>query len=311
MPGIMSGATALTLYTIEDPAAVTTEKLRKYAFRSIDNDGTESKAHGWTSIEDLLDVDWNFSMPEKGPFLCFALRVDTRKVPGPVLKKHLAEAIREEESKKNTAGKPGAVSRARKKELKELISARLLSQAEPVPSTVDVALDTQSGLLYVASVSSTQLELVCDYCKQSFGVTPQPVTAGVEDVPGLLRSLYESSRDVPFDGHTYTLAEAGQLTLLREGEENGAEVTVKNEADSARTGLETGLSIKKMKFQMERVGEEELAWEFTLDAGLRFSGLKTPRVEKQSDDDPDAVLLEKMYLLQQAVGVVRTVFEVK
>lgn len=258
-----------------------------------------------------MDVDWNFSMPEKGPFLCFALRVDTRKVPGPVLKKHLAEAIREEESKKNTAGKPGAVSRARKKELKELISARLLSQAEPVPSTVDVALDTQSGLLYVASVSSTQLELVCDYCKQSFGVTPQPVTAGVEDVPGLLRSLYESSRDVPFDGHTYTLAEAGQLTLLREGEENGAEVTVKNEADSARTGLETGLSIKKMKFQMERVGEEELAWEFTLDAGLRFSGLKTPRVEKQSDDDPDAVLLEKMYLLQQAVGVVRTVFEVK
>lgn len=309
MSGFLSGSTALSLYKIDDAAAVTTDKIKQYAFRSIDNIDSEAKAWGWTSIEDMLDTAWERSVPEKGEFLCFALRIDTRKVPGPVLQKHLALAIREEQECRRAEGDTDPISKVRKKELKEQVSARLLAKIEPVPATVDVAFDTRSGCFYLGTTSASLCELFRAYAEQSFGPELQSLWPEVDDVPVLLKSLYQQSRDVPYDGHTYALAEAGQLTLLRAGAEDAAEVTVKNEADSARTGLEAGLVVTKLKLRMERIGDESLVWEFTLNAEARFLGLKTPKVEKSDEDDPDAVLLEKLYLIQQAVGVVRTLLK--
>lgn len=306
MSGFLSNSSiALSVFKIENPAAVTGEKLRKYAFRSIDNLNAETKAHGWTSIEDMLDVDWQFSAPEKGQFLCFSLRVDTRKISQPVLKKHLAEALREETEKNNTEGKT-YISRARKKELKELHTTRLLAKTEPVPVTVDVAFDTQSSLLYVGSTSTAHQELVAELFTQSFGQEPQPALSMV-DVPHILQELYGASRGIPFGEHTYTLAEAGQLTLAA----GDGEVSVKNEPTSAQSGMEAGLSICKLKLEMTRVGEENLAWQFILHSDLSFSSLKTPKVEKQSNDNADAAILAKLYLIEQAVGVIHTLFEIR
>lgn len=259
MPGFLSNSSiALSVFKIENPAAVTGEKLRKYAFRSIDNLNAETKAHGWTSIEDMLDVDWQFSAPEKGQFLCFSLRVDTRKI------------------------------------------------SQPVPVTVDVAFDTQSGLLYVGSTSTAHQELVAELFMQSFGQEPQP-TLTLVDVPRILQELYGTSRGIPFGEHTYTLAEAGQLTLAA----GDGEVSVKNEPTSAQSGMEAGLSICKLKLEMTRVGEEDLAWQFILHSNLSFSSLKTPKVEKQSNDNADAAILAKLYLIEQAVGVIHTLFEIR
>lgn len=306
MPGFLSnGSIALTVFTIENPAAVTGEKLKKYAFRSIDSLNAETKAHGWTSIEDMLDVDWQFSTPEKGHYLCFSLRVDTRKISQPVLKKHLAEALREEAEKNSTEGKT-YVSRSRKRELKELYTARLLAKTDPVPVTVDVAFDTQSGLLYVGSTSTAHLELVAELFTQSFGQEPLPVPIAV-DVSHILQELYGASRNIPLDGHSYCLSEAGQLTLAA----GDGEVSVKNEPTSAQSGMQAGLTICKLKLEMTRMGEEDLAWQFTLHSNLSFSGLKTPKVEKKTDDGADAAILAKLYLIEQAVGVIHTLFEVR
>lgn len=307
MPGFLSnGNIALSVFKIENPAAVTKEKLKKYAFRSIDALNAETKAHGWTSIDDMLDVDWQFSTPEKGRFLCFALRVDTRKISQPVLKKHLAEALREEAEKNRAEGNTN-ISRARKKELKELYTVRLLAKTEPVPVTVDMAFDTQSGLLYVGSVSTTQQNLICDLFEQSFGQKLEPLLTALEDVSLILKELYRASREIPFEDHTYFLSEAGQLTLAA----GDGEVSVKNEPSSAQSGIEAGLAISKLKLEMTLRGEEDLAWQFTLHSDLCFSGLKTPKVKKSSSDVADAAILEKLYLIEQAVGVIHTLFEIR
>lgn len=306
MPGFLSnGSIALSVFKIENPTAVTGEKLKKYAFRSIDDLSSETKSHGWTNIEDMLDADWQFSTPEKAHFLCFALRVDTRKISQPVLKKHLAEALREEAEKNSTEGK-SYISRARKKELKELHTARLLAKTEPVPVTVDVALDTQSGLLYVGSTSTAHLELVAELFTQSFGQVPQSALITV-DVPHILQELYGASRNISFEGHTYSLSEAGQLTLVA----GDGEVSVKNEPTSAQSGMQAGLTICKLKLEMTRIGEENLAWQFTLNSDLSFSGVKTPKVEKKADDNGDVAILAKLYLIEQAVGVIHTLFEIR
>ena len=58
------------------------EKLRQYAFIDID-DIAEERAFGWTSFDDMLDTEWRQAPPEKGDFLTFSLRLDTRRIPPP------------------------------------------------------------------------------------------------------------------------------------------------------------------------------------------------------------------------------------
>lgn len=306
MPGFLSTTTALTVYKLDNPAAVTADKLKEYGFRSID-DIPEPKGWGWTNIDDIFDTEWRFSVPEKGQFLCFSLRVDTRKVSSAVLKKHLAEALREEEAKAQTEERK--VSRARKKELKDLYASKLLSKAEPVPAAVDIALDMTTGMLYAGSISGSFLELLEEQFFVAFGVKPKRlVPTGMEDheledssVEALMAKIYADSLQVDFGEHSYTVAEAGQATLMQEG---GAEVTVKNAPDSANAGIASGLSIKKLRIQISRTGEDELMWTLTLNSDFTFSGMKTPKVEKATGDNADAAMLEKLYLIEQAVGVV-------
>lgn len=312
MPGFLSGSTALTVFKVDAPGAITAEKLKQYAFQPID-ELPEPKGWGWTNIDDMFDTEWAGSVPEKGTFICFALRIDTRKVPPAILKKHLTEAFREEEERLRQEGKT-TLSRSRKRELKEQYSAKLLSQTEPVPSAVDVALDVTTGLLYVATTSSALLELLESSMEKSFEVKMERLSlAGLEKQDGLdeqrpveqlMGKIYESSLNVSYEDAMYTVAEAGQATLAEEG---GSEVTVRNAPDSANAGLEAGLSIRKLKVKILRDDEEELEWETTLDSDFNFSALKTPKVEKE-DDNPDAALLTKLYLLSVAVGVLHTLF---
>ncbi|MDR2076338.1 MAG: hypothetical protein LBP61_05340, partial [Desulfovibrio sp.] len=48
-------------------------------------------------------------------------------------------------------------------------------------------------------------------------------------------------------------------------------------------------------------GGDGNVWEFTLNGNFAFSGLKTPHVDKPSEEDPDAALLEKLYLIEKLV----------
>ena len=74
------------------------EKLRQYAFIDID-DIAEERASGWTNFDDMLDTEWRQSPPEKGDFLTFSLRLDTRRIPPAVLRKHVRLALRDEEER--------------------------------------------------------------------------------------------------------------------------------------------------------------------------------------------------------------------
>ena len=94
------------------------EKLRQFAFLDID-DIAEERAFGWTNFDDMLDTEWKLSPPEKADYLTFSLRLDTRRIPPAVLRKHTRIALREEE--------------ARIKELDELLRmADYYQQGKPV-----------------------------------------------------------------------------------------------------------------------------------------------------------------------------------
>ncbi len=87
-----------------------------------------------------------------------------------------------------------------------------------------------------------------------------------------------------------TAAVSGSLSQLRE----------------ARLGLRTG---KKVTRSLIRLEQESLSWQISLKAeDFAMGSLRTPKVEQEDDDDPDAVFLEKMYLVDRCLQLFDTCF---
>jgi DNA recombination-dependent growth factor C len=303
MSGFLSNSTGLSIFQVDKPGSVTADGLKRYAFRNIDK-SSEASSVGWTNIDDLTDAEWRLSPPEKGEFMCFSLRQDKRKVQPAVLKRVLREAMNEEMEKTRAEGRE-FVSRQRKKELKELHSARLLSRSMPVPSVTEAALDTTSGTLYVASASGSAVTALIETLQNSFGVKCAPLaeTLGIEP-DAACRAMVALYADGARVGE-YTLEQDGQVRLL--GEE--MEVNAKNESQSVQAGLDAGLTICKLKVFM--TGADSAEYRFTLGSDLALGGLKTPMVVKDADADPDALMLEKLYLIGQVKDVLTGLFSAR
>ena len=75
-----------------------------------------------------------------------------------------------------------------------------------------------------------------------------------------------------------------------------------SELREARMGLATGKKVNRALIRIERDADN---WMVTLKSeDFALGSLKTPKVEKaddQMDDDPDAPLLEKMYLIESCL----------
>jgi hypothetical protein len=82
---------------------------------------------------------------------------------------------------------------------------------------------------------------------------------------------------------------------------------IDSELREARLGLVTGKKVTRALLRLERGPEE---WRVTLKASdFSLSGLKTPKVERDSqNDDPDGALLEKLYLIDACLELTDATF---
>ena len=149
-------------------------KLKQFAVQDID-DIREERAGGWTSFEDMLDTQWRSALPEKGAYLAFALRLDTRRIPPAVLKKHVMIALREEEARIKEQGKK-FIARDRKTELRDQVKLRLLGRFLPIPAIFDVVWATDSNIVYLASTQSKLIELFMNHFTLTFDLHLEPLT---------------------------------------------------------------------------------------------------------------------------------------
>jgi len=75
-----------------------------------------------------------------------------------------------------------------------------------------------------------------------------------------------------------------------------------SELREAKVGLAMG---KKVSKALVRIGQEPDTWHAVIKAeDFSLSGFKTPKVERErdEDEDPDAAFLEKMYLVEKGLG---------
>lgn len=81
-----------------------------------------------------------------------------------------------------------------------------------------------------------------------------------------------------------------------------------SELREARMGLTTGKKVTRALIRLERDPEE---WQITLKASdFSLGSVKTPKVESDShDDDPDAILLEKVALIEACLMMLDVVYK--
>ena len=167
----LKSSTSFTRFRIVDeiPAdlwAAVPEKLRQFAFQDID-EIPEERSFGWVNFDDMLDTAWRLSPPEKAEYLVFSLRVDTRRIPPAVLRKHTRIALQEEEQRIRGFGKK-FVARERKKEIAEQVKLRLRGRFLPIPSEFQVVWNTQTAKIYLASTQGKLIELFQDLFTRTF-----------------------------------------------------------------------------------------------------------------------------------------------
>lgn len=84
---------------------------------------------------------------------------------------------------------------------------------------------------------------------------------------------------------------------------------VDSELREARMGLTTGKKVTRAQIRLERDPEE---WQVTLKASdFSLGSLKTPKVESSAKDDldPDALLLEKIALIESCLELVDCLYK--
>lgn len=148
--------------------------LLKYAFQDIDNIAQE-RAYGWTSFDDMLDTNWEKSPIDKADYICFSLRLDTRRIPPAVLKKHTRLALMEEEKKLHELGKK-FVPKERRTEIKKQVELMLLTRFLPIPAEFQVVWSTQRNMIYFASTQQKMLDLFEEHFVLTFNLRLEQLT---------------------------------------------------------------------------------------------------------------------------------------
>lgn len=274
MAGFMTTSTAMTVCRA-DASAFAMDKLRQFAFNpDMDADGVRM---GWVGLGDMLDSDRFELAMTSGEYAGFSFRRDCKKPSGAVIKLQLAEAIQ------NELAKTGKVSGKRKKELKELITAKAASKADFVPSVVDCIWDLKNSRLFVAISSFKALEPVAAYLHTTFGVQVEPVLPQ-EDIGNTFAVLLKDG-ELGLGDFTLTCAGTANLATPEQAEEK-SQLTVQNYTSAASSALADGMTIKKIQIVATSSQHGDLELACTLDSNLCVSGLKLAKPEK--DAEPDA-----------------------
>jgi hypothetical protein len=204
--GLLAASGGFTRYRIvgevkNDILREAPDRLKKYAFTDIDNTADE-RSFGWVAFEDYLDTEWRGAPPEKGHYLAFSLRLDTRRVSPAVLKKHMRLAI-DQEKEHNLASGKNFVSKERKKEIAERIKLSLMARALPIPAVFEAVWNTMDQVVWLCSTNSKVQTLFEDLFTMTFEMHLEPQTPAflAERMLGVERALaLEHIEPSRFDG---------------------------------------------------------------------------------------------------------------
>ena len=321
-------------------------QIKRFAFRELSM-GSEELSFGWTSLENLLDTQFEYANYALGDYLAFSFRLDRKKVPPSLMK------IKYLEAEKKTLGAKAKkfLSKGEKEELKERIHLDLLSKTYPVPSFFDVCWSLSQGWVTFGSFSPKAAGEFEKLFKKTFNLTLSPwVPWDPQQVERPLAEKMVALKDGVFlNPQSPDQGKAGPPLLGREfltwlwfkSEERGGPVQVPGTGDAEvsfarRLALESGggeysesilcqglhaglkegkaaiLEGKKVKEARIQLGVGTEKFEFTLKAdSFQFQTLRLPEgIEEEEEEETDkgGRLLERIYLMEKAAKTADQLF---
>jgi hypothetical protein len=101
----------------------------------------------------------------------------------------------------------------------------------------------------------------------------------------------------------------GKITLQSDGDEATEIVTCAGENSELREARFALTENKKVTQALIKLTFEENTWSFVLDSTwINFRSFKAPKVIQDKKEDPEGLFYEKVFLIDQAVSAINTLF---
>lgn len=177
--GLISGSTTLSRFRLVedavDPAllAEAPERLRRFAFRDID-DTAEERSFGWVAFGNFLDAGFETEPVDVGDYLLFALRLDTRRVPAAVFKKHVTLALTRALAAAKAEGRK-FLSKDDKAEIRERVALQLRARFLPIPAVFQIVWNLRRHHVWLASAHPKVIDLFHELFTLTFGLHLEPL----------------------------------------------------------------------------------------------------------------------------------------
>lgn len=177
--GFINSSCSFSRFRILDPVSdmlviQIPDLLRKNAFQEID-DLPEMFSWGWTSFDDMLDTEWSVAPPQKGGYIFFSLRLDVRRIPAGVIRKHFALALKDEKKRMEESGK-SYIAKERKKEIKEQVLLKLKKHFLPNPGEFNVVWAVANNEVWFASIQPKIIDLFMEEFLKTFNLHLEQIT---------------------------------------------------------------------------------------------------------------------------------------
>lgn len=288
---------------------------------------TQEKQMGWVSLTDVLDADFEQANYVLADYLVFCLRIDRKLISPKLFKLKLLEEERRylAESGKNRINKQTAAG------IKEKVSLELMERNDAVPSFYDVCWALQQNIIFFSSLADKVADDFVDLFKKTFllnlrRLLPQenlPLAKSNESVEGISligrefltwlwfkseerngRIALNNGKEVELHFLKRIVLEAGEGEYSQGVICSGIHAELKEGKEAIRQG-------KKVKEAGIKLTYNQNEWEFMFKADtFDFQSLKLPLIDTpEASEDLSGNLLERIYLIENAVKIMDNLFE--
>jgi len=256
--GIVNGTITFSRYQIigtlpDNMREFVDAQIKLFAFREATAVEHEHSV-GWTSLENILDTNFEYANYSFAEYLAFSLRVDKKVIPPSLLKLKLLQAEKKLLSERETK----KIFKEERRELKETVRLMLVQSTPSTPSFYEVCWNVTDKELLFCSHSQKTGEEFEDLFKRTFNLSLIPILPWTrerlpEDIAANLdrivednflkissgKSVDSSPRDLSFLGREF-------LTWLWfKSEERGGTILIPDKGDiglhfTRRMVLESG-----------------------------------------------------------------------
>ncbi len=196
--GFLNGRVTFTRYRVGGPSPLPfgddlLEQARQHLLgKHGAADTTDGVVTGWAGGDHVLDLTLDLGKNVINDALQMAIRIDTDKIPGPLLK-----AYTQIEINARAQGNPsGVATKAQREEAKEAAKARATAEASDGRfrrhNHYPILWDGQTQTLYAGTTSNTVLERLQGLFRETFDRPLEPLTSG-----NLARSLSQGDSTDP------------------------------------------------------------------------------------------------------------------